>query len=93
MTLVDSGSHVPILWVIVAVLLAVRVAVGVRRRNRRRQAPAPTPASARTSPDDIRPVAAPTTTDRTAVLEVRELTVAYGSEDRRRRDQLRGPPQ
>ncbi len=73
-----SASH-DIIWIVLAALLAVRVGIGVGRRNRRRSAGAPAPASAPSAIEAIRPVAPPTSADRSVLLEVRELTVAYGS--------------
>jgi ABC-2 type transport system ATP-binding protein len=75
-----SGSHV--IWIVIGALLLVRLAIGVRRRNRRQSANAPVPSAPSPALDAIRPVAAPTTPTamkRTELLEVRELTVAYGS--------------
>ena len=77
-----SATH-GIIWIVLAVLLAIRVAIGVVRRNRGRSANTPVgPSTSTTVPsalDAMRPVAAPNSADRTVVLEVRDLTVAYGS--------------
>jgi ABC-2 type transport system ATP-binding protein len=75
---VSSGSH-DIIWIVIGGLLVIRVAIGVGRRNRRQSANAPAPSPAPPKIDAIRPVAAPTTTDHTTLLDVRQLTVAYGS--------------
>ncbi len=72
-----GSSHIIVL--VVAVLLLIRVAIGVRRRNRRQHPNAPIPSPAPSGVDAIRPVPAPTATDRATVLEVHELTVAYGA--------------
>ena len=79
MMLASAGSGLPIIWIVIGALLVIRVAIGLRRRNRRQHASAPVPSPAPPALDAIRPVAAPTATDRTTLLEVRELTVAYGS--------------
>jgi ABC-2 type transport system ATP-binding protein len=80
MMLAAAGSDFPIFWVVVGALLVVRVAIGVGRRNRRRggapiPAPAPPPPPA---PNVISPVSVSSATDASTLLEVRELTVAYG---------------
>jgi ABC-2 type transport system ATP-binding protein len=76
-----STTH-DIIWIVLAALLAIRIAIGVRRKNRRRSASTPAPAASPTAAPSavnaIRPVAAPTLLDRSVILEVRELTVAYG---------------
>ena len=77
-----SGTH-DIIWIVLAALLAIRVAIGVVRRNRGRSARTPfgpsTTAGVPSAVDAIRPVATPMSADRTVLLEVRDLTVAYGS--------------
>ncbi|MGB7051562.1 MAG: ABC transporter ATP-binding protein [Acidimicrobiales bacterium] len=73
----SSGSH--IILIVVGVLLVIRLAMGMRRRNSRQSASAPVPSPAPPAVDAIRPVTAPSATDPTTLLEVRQLTVAYGS--------------
>jgi ABC-2 type transport system ATP-binding protein len=73
-----AGLH-SIIWIVLAALLVVRVVMGVVRRNRHRSETASAPLSARPAVEDLRPVATPSVSDRTVLLEVRELTVAYGS--------------
>lgn len=76
-----STTH-DIVWIVLAALLVVRIAIGVARKDRRRSAgtppPAANPTAAPSALNAIRPVAAPTSTDRSVLLEVRGLTVAYG---------------
>jgi ABC-2 type transport system ATP-binding protein len=78
MMLAGTGFVSPLFLLVIGALLVIRIAIGLQRRNRRQDAsvavsPAPP------GPDAIRPVAAPTTTDGTTLLEVHELTVAYGA--------------
>jgi ABC-2 type transport system ATP-binding protein len=72
-----AGSNVPVIWIVIGALLAIRLAVGVRRRNRRQRASVPVPAAP--APDAIGPVTRPIATDAATLLEVQALTVAYGS--------------
>jgi ABC-2 type transport system ATP-binding protein len=72
-----SDSH-NIIWIVLGALLVIRLAVGAGRRNRRQSASAPVPSSAPPAPATAS-VAAPASTDRATLLEVRQLTVAYGS--------------
>jgi ABC-2 type transport system ATP-binding protein len=74
---VSSGTHV--IWVVIGGLLVIRIAIGVGRRNRRQNANTPAPTVAPPTVDAIRPVAAPAVTDHSTLLDVRDLTVAYGS--------------
>ncbi|MGA2521527.1 MAG: ABC transporter ATP-binding protein [Acidimicrobiales bacterium] len=78
MTLGAAHSGIPIFWVGIGALLAIRLAVGLGRRNRGHidgaPVPAPTPAVIATEP--VPPL---TVGDRTTLLHVRDLTVAYGS--------------
>jgi ABC-2 type transport system ATP-binding protein len=75
--LATGGSGVSIIYLVIGALLVIRIAIGLVRRNRRQseKAPAPPPAPALTA---IQPVPPPTATHDTALLEVHELTVAYG---------------
>src|SRR5580700_8151566 len=84
MMLASAGSSFPIVWFGIGALLVIRIAIGLGRRNRRQHASAPLPSRPSPAHDAIRPVVAPTVTDGTAtdgitLLEVDELTVAYGS--------------
>ena len=74
----NASSHLPIIWVLIGAVLVVRIAIGVRRRSRRQNS-APDPSPANPAQDATRPVSAPATMDRSTLLEVHELTVAYGS--------------
>jgi ABC-2 type transport system ATP-binding protein len=77
MMLASSGIDSHIIWIVLGALLVIRLAIGAGRRNRRQSAGAPEPSSAPPAP--ALAVAAPTPTDRATLLEVRQLTVAYGS--------------
>jgi ABC-type transport system involved in cytochrome bd biosynthesis fused ATPase/permease subunit len=77
MILAAAGSDFPIFWVVIGALLVVRLAIGVGRRNRRQRESAPIP-SVPPARNAISPVAAPSATDGSTLLEVHELTVAYG---------------
>ena len=79
MMLASTGSHYPIFLIVIGALLVLRVAIGVRRRDRRQHSSAPVPPSAPSAVDAIRPVPAPTATEGATLLQVHELTVAYGS--------------
>ncbi len=79
MILAKAASDFPIIWIVVGAVLVIRIAYGVVRRNRRQRANTPDRVPASPSLEAIRPVTVPTLTDRTTLLEVRELTVAYGS--------------
>jgi ABC-2 type transport system ATP-binding protein len=79
MMLASAGSDVPIIWIVIGGLLMIRLALEVGRRSRRHRARVPVPSPATPTVEAIRPVAIPTTTDRNTLLEVRDLTVAYGS--------------
>jgi ABC-2 type transport system ATP-binding protein len=79
MMLANVVSDSPVFLIVIGALLVIRIAIGVGRRNRRQDSSAPAPAQAPSSLDAIRPVVAPTATDGTTLLEVHELTVAYGS--------------
>ena len=79
MMLASAGSGFPLIWIGIGVLLVIRIAIGLGRRNRRQDRSAPVPSQPPPALDAIRPVVAPTATDGTALLEVHELTVAYGS--------------
>jgi ABC-2 type transport system ATP-binding protein len=78
MMLATAGSKFPIIWIVIGALLVIRLAIGVGRRNRRQgeSAPIPSPAPALNA---IQPVPTLPAVDATTLLEVRELTVAYGS--------------
>ncbi len=79
MMLASAGSDFPIIWIVLGALLVIRLAIEVGRRNRR-HSPSTTVSPPATPTDDaIRSVAAPPATDRTTLLVVRDLTVAYGS--------------
>ncbi len=70
------GSHVVV--IVIAVLLVIRVAIGVGRRKRGQGEPAPvSPAAPARITAPL--VVASTTPESTTLLEVRQLTVAYGS--------------
>jgi ABC-2 type transport system ATP-binding protein len=77
--LASSGSESHIIWIVIGAVLVVRVGIGVGRRNRRRHADTPVPVPASPTVHTIRPVAAPPVTSHSTLLEVRALTVAYGS--------------
>ncbi len=79
MMLASAGSGFPLIWIGIGVLLVIRIAIGLGRRNRRQDRSAPVPSQPPPTLHAIRPVIAPTATDGTALLEVHELTVAYGS--------------
>jgi ABC-2 type transport system ATP-binding protein len=80
MMLASAGSGFHIIWIVIGGLLVIRLAIAMARRHRRQSADAPVPSPAPPpAVDAIRPVAAPTAPDPTTLLEVRELTVAYGS--------------
>jgi ABC-2 type transport system ATP-binding protein len=76
--LATAGSKFPIIWIVIGALLVIRLAIGVGRRNRRQgeSVPIPSPAPALNA---IQPVPTLPAVDATTLLEVRELTVAYGS--------------
>jgi ABC-2 type transport system ATP-binding protein len=78
MMLATAGSKFPIIWIVIGALLVIRLAIGVGRRNRRQgeSVPIPSPAPALNA---IQPVPTLPAVDATTLLEVRELTVAYGS--------------
>jgi ABC-2 type transport system ATP-binding protein len=78
MMIASSGLGSHLLVIVIGVLLLIRVAIGVGRRKRGHGEPAPlSPAvPARIT---VPPVVPSTTTDGTTLLEVRQLTVAYGS--------------
>jgi ABC-2 type transport system ATP-binding protein len=78
MMLATAGSKFPIIWIVIGALLVIRLAIGVGRRNRRQgeSAPIPSPAPALNA---IQPVPTLPAVDATTLLEVHELTVAYGS--------------
>ena len=79
MILAIAGSSFPIIWIVIGAALVIRIAIGVGRRNHRQNASAPVPSPAKPLPDAIRPPPSPAITDRTTLLEVHELTVAYGT--------------
>jgi ABC-2 type transport system ATP-binding protein len=62
---------------VIGVLLVIRLAIGVGRRTRRQREGAPVPAPT-AGVKAMRPVPAPAATDGATLLEVHELTVAYG---------------
>jgi ABC-2 type transport system ATP-binding protein len=78
----SAGSGFSLLWIVIGALLVIRVAIGLARRNRRQSESVPIDSPA-TSPapafDAIASVPALNITDGTTLLEVCELTVAYGS--------------
>ena len=82
-----SGLH-SLIWIVLGALLVIRVAIGVARRNRHRSAGPPRPLPTPTAVDALRPVAPPVAADRTVLLEVRDVTVAYGSEGGGRRSEF-----
>ena len=73
-----AGSDVPIIWIVIGALLVIRLAIGLGRRNRRHSESAPIHALA-PALNATQPVPAPTASDRTTLLEVHDLSVAYGS--------------
>ncbi len=75
----SAASGIPIIWVAIGAVLVIRIAIGVRRRNRRQHDGPPVPVPTPPVLDAGRPVVAPTSADGTTLLEVHELTVAYGS--------------
>jgi ABC-2 type transport system ATP-binding protein len=81
MMLASAGSSLPIFWIVIGALLVIRIGIGVRRRNRRQSADSPplTHSPPSPTPDVVRPVPAPVTAVGDTLLDVRELTVAYGS--------------
>jgi ABC-2 type transport system ATP-binding protein len=79
MMLASAGSDFPIIWIVLGALLVIRLAIEVGRRNRRHSPSAPVSPPETPTDDAIRSVPAPTATDRTTLLVVRDLTVAYGS--------------
>jgi ABC-2 type transport system ATP-binding protein len=75
-----AGSGFSIIWIGIGVLLLIRVAFGLRRRSRRAGTNAPTTQPASPSTADVaRPVVAPKAANPGTLLEVRQLTVTYGS--------------
>ncbi len=78
MTVATAGSDSHIILIVVGALLVIRLAIGAGRRNRRQGANPPAHSPPPPAFDAIRPVAAPSATDGTTLLEVRGLTVAYG---------------
>ena len=73
-----SGFH-SFIWIVLGGLVVIRVAIGVARRSRHRSASPPRPLSAPPAVDILRPTPSPVVTDRAVLLEVRDVTVAYGS--------------
>ena len=79
MMLASAASGIPIIWIVIGALLVIRIAIGLRRRNRRQQAGAPAPEPTSPALGATRPAVAQTSTDSSTLLDVDDLTVAYGS--------------
>ena len=77
MLLVAGGGTREIIWIVLAALVVVRVGFGIWRHTHPKSEPSTATAPAPRPTADLRPVVAPSAPG-SVVLEVRDLTVAYG---------------